>query len=506
MKPLLIAQKMTEIDDRFVLNSILPASPAAKAPRFGVLSRFLSSGVGAAVISGVVAVGVLVAIVLAGRNTPALPPVTTDDPPPVTESTEEESGRETEDVTEDTVIDTPEEAEARKDELISILDGLDYKWNILNNSSYYFDQYAPVKEFGKYGVPYMLDYIMEREGETDAEELKRLGVILHFAYHNLGITDTDDWFKKESFLKDDVFLNTGYLMEQIEENGFPSPNDPTETESETIGDLPPGEPSKELTPEELKETVYALLDDIYEKGDWVSDNICGAFYPFPASKWAPKAYARISVYGIASVPFILEYIIDHDDIYRNAELFTDEEAYYLRVLMSVSYEMLNVPGQYDFHWINHDDRYSIYTTPLAQYLLDHIRQYDLHPLYPFHSAEEAAVLQENIQRELRLSYFDWEMEYDLAVYQSFASFITIFGEYAVPYILDYILSHEGQPLTPDEEMNLGVLLHLCYRMLGVETTAEWHMPAEPVTSTTDPFPYARELAAHLDEYGLESVQ
>jgi hypothetical protein len=98
------------------------------------------------------------------------------------------------------------------------------------------------------------------------------------------------------------------------------------------------------------------------------------------------------------------------------------------------------------------------------------------------------------------------MEYDLAVYQSFASYITVFGEYAVPYILDYILSHEGQPLTPDEELNLGVLLHLCYRMLGVESTAEWHMPAEAVESTTDPFPYARELAAHLDEYGLEAVQ
>ena len=43
-------------------------------------------------------------------------------------------------------------------------------------------------------------------------------------------------------------------------------------------------------------------------------------------------------------------------------------------------------------------------------------------------------------------------------------------------------------------------------MLGEETTAEWHMPAEAVESTTDPFPYARELAAHLGEYGLEPVQ
>ena len=101
--------------------------------------------------------------------------------------------------------------------------------------------------------------------------------------------------------------------------------------------------------------------------------------------------------------------------------------------------------------------------------------------------------------------FRWILAKDLDGYQADASLVTVFGPYAVPYILDYILSHEGQPLTPDEEMNLGILLHCAYNMLGVETTAEWHMPAEPVASTTDPFPYARELTAHLGEYGLEPV-
>ncbi len=230
MKPLLIAQKMTEIDERFILGSVLPTAAPVKTHRFPALSRFMNSGVAAAVISGVVAVGVLTGIILAGRTPPNQPPVTTDDPPPVTESTGKESESETEPVTEDTtepvteevtedIIDTPEEAEARKEELIAILDALDYKWNILADPSYYFDQYIPVKEFGVYGVPYMLDYIMEHEGETKVEELKRLGVILHFAYHNLGITDTSDWHRPDPY-SSDLFDNTKCLMEHLGEYGL----------------------------------------------------------------------------------------------------------------------------------------------------------------------------------------------------------------------------------------------------------------------------------------------
>ena len=221
MNTILIAEKLTDIDERYILESDPTVGVVLfKQSRFAALSRFLSSGVGAAVISGVVALGVLVAIVMAGRNPPNLPPISTEDST-VSENTEDETTTEpmTEDVTEDTVIDTPEEAEARKDELIAILDALDYKWNILADPSYYFDQYIPVKDFGKYGVPYMLSYIMEHEGETDAEELKRLGVILHFAYHNLGITDTSGWHRPDPYSLD-LFDNTKCLMDHLEEYGL----------------------------------------------------------------------------------------------------------------------------------------------------------------------------------------------------------------------------------------------------------------------------------------------
>ncbi len=238
MNPMLIAEKLTDIDERYILESDPAVGVVLKARhRSHPLTHFFSSGAGAAVISGAVALGVLIVVVLAGRVPPETPPVTppeNTDLPPVMETdtdseavtepdtapeTEENTEEETEPITEDTVIDTPEEAEARKDELIALLEGLDYKWNILNDPSYYFDQYTPVKAFGVYGVPYMLDYIMEHEGETDAEELKRLGVILHFAYHNLGITDTSGWYRGETY-SSDVFVNTKYLTEHLEEHGL----------------------------------------------------------------------------------------------------------------------------------------------------------------------------------------------------------------------------------------------------------------------------------------------
>lgn len=507
MRPLLIAQKMTEIDERFILGSALPTAAPAKTPHFGALSRFLNSGVAAAVISGVVAVGVLVAIVLAGRNTPSLPPVTTDDPPPVTESTEEESGSETEEVTEDTVIDTPEEAEARKDELIAILDALDYKWNILADPSYYFDQYAPVKEFGVYGVPYMLDYIMEHEGETDAEELKRLGVILHFAYHNLEITDTSGWHRPDPYSLD-LFDNTKCLMDHLEEYGlrvnalnvYSLSNQTNENKISTLS----------------KDDIYKTLDE-FNSDDYMYYGIINDYYPEAPSlgSWElQRAYSVIASLGIEAVPYILEYLIDSQDVY-DAYALTNDTDYFPEYqdrcfLLSTAYDMLGVKGHYSIHWIspngqvNGRDSFVL----LAQYLLDYINENGLCPIYPFDSAADATVHCDKITRQLEdsMGSFRWILAKDLDGYQADASLVTVFGPYAVPYILDYILSHEGKTLTPDEEMNLGVLLHCAYSMLGVETTAEWHMPAEPVTSTTDPFPYARELAAHLDECGLEAVQ
>ena len=259
---------------------------------------------------------------------------------------------------------------------------------------------------------------------------------------------------------------------------------------------------------DIKTDLYATLDSI----DLFDDLLPSPRYLTPASYYFPETYKKIAAYGIEAVPYILEYVIE-----CWSTLTEDEESFYvyqladLNFFLSTAYEMLEVKGQYYVHWIHPDTNESVIsydnTGMMAQYLLDYINENGLRPIYPFLSAEEAAANQDRITRQLEFSDndFNWYLTKDFTRYQNAADLVTVFGEYAVPYVLDYILSYEGKDLTPDEEMNLGVLLHLSYHMLGVETTARWHMPAEPVASTTDPFPYAHELVAHLGEYGLEPV-
>ena len=252
--------------------------------------------------------------------------------------------------------------------------------------------------------------------------------------------------------------------------------------------------------ETLKEEIYTILDTYdHDSSEWY-----GVAYGTPSSYVYPNTYALIAPYGIEGVPYILQYILDHPVAANDIET----ESYDQRIMLCVAYELLNVKGYYEIHWFSSSGRYTpVHLYLLAQDLLDYINENGLRPIYPFLSAEEAATNQDRITRQLELSDndFNWYLTKDFTRYQSYADLVTVFGEYAVPYVLDYILSYEGKDLTPDEEMNLGVLLHLSYHMLGVETTARWHMPAEPVASTTDPFPYAHELVAHLGEYGLEPV-
>lgn len=94
MKPELIAQKMTEIDDRYVLESD-PDTVAAtvhRRSRSAAVADFFSHGWGVAIISGFVALSVLGGIVAAGQmnpgTTPAgtLPPNTLSSEPSETEA------------------------------------------------------------------------------------------------------------------------------------------------------------------------------------------------------------------------------------------------------------------------------------------------------------------------------------------------------------------------------------------------------------------------------------
>ena len=74
MNGMIIYESLSHIDDAFILGSMPPtAAKTVKKPRFRALSNFINSGIGAAVISGIVALGVLIAIVLAGRADPMIP-------------------------------------------------------------------------------------------------------------------------------------------------------------------------------------------------------------------------------------------------------------------------------------------------------------------------------------------------------------------------------------------------------------------------------------------------
>ena len=94
MKPELIAQKMTEIDDRYVLESDpdTVAVTVHRRSRSAAVADFFSHGWGVAIISGFVALSVLGGIVAAGQihpgTTPAgtLPPNTLSSEPSETEA------------------------------------------------------------------------------------------------------------------------------------------------------------------------------------------------------------------------------------------------------------------------------------------------------------------------------------------------------------------------------------------------------------------------------------
>ena len=87
MRPLLIAEKLTEIDEKFILGSMPPpAAPPVPAPRPRLLTYLASYGMAAAV-AGILAVGVAVAFVMGSGLNPFSPPVTTEEPSDTSEST-----------------------------------------------------------------------------------------------------------------------------------------------------------------------------------------------------------------------------------------------------------------------------------------------------------------------------------------------------------------------------------------------------------------------------------
>ncbi len=116
MKPLLIAQQLTDIDDKFILGSMPPSViPSPKPARPKLKAGVIALGAVAAVLSGVLTVGLIVSLVKMGNLNPFAPPDTT-----TSEDTETNETVETND------SETVTEAEADPEAPTVFSEGLDF--------------------------------------------------------------------------------------------------------------------------------------------------------------------------------------------------------------------------------------------------------------------------------------------------------------------------------------------------------------------------------------------
>ena len=97
MKPLLIAQQLTDIEDKFILGSMPPSViPSPKPARPKLKAGVIALSAVAAVLSGVLTVGLIVSLVKMGNLNPFAPPDDTEESTVTSESTETESETEAE--------------------------------------------------------------------------------------------------------------------------------------------------------------------------------------------------------------------------------------------------------------------------------------------------------------------------------------------------------------------------------------------------------------------------
>ena len=516
MRPLLIAQKMTEIDDRFVLNSILPASPVAKAPRFGVLSRFLSSGVGAAVISGVVAVGVLVAIVLAGRNTPSLPPVTTDDPPPVTESTEEESGRETEEVTEDEseseaetepetdsppeVIMTPEELKAATYEMLDNFNIYDYCPEYICSPFYpigpatYWEgsdkAYEYVTAYGKESIPSILEYIIFEDPEMwcngyydySIHFVSSRGFLMASVYDMLGVTEwyNEVWIHPYDRVDYNADLAAIPLLDFINLYGMDAVRDWAD--------------------------VCVVLNAI-EWSDEDYNQYGVARLSSPPSAIFKDKYDAVAALGEDAIPYILRYVLQKGP--NSSSLNPTAKEKRMTFYLACVYEMMGVTSA--DQWLGVDEKASLSEfRTYARALLDTVE-----PSFRFEGMkQEVYDLLDSFNAS---DYFDAifyngdTMGFPTADTPGFReayNALSVLGVDSIPYMMEYVASARPEVLYsnyPDkwETFERNVILTVAYHMLGVtgDPATSWICPPQggPYTQRCATF-----LLEFLNRYGPDS--
>ena len=522
MKGMTIYEGLTHIDDTFILGSMpSAASPVAKAPRFGVLSRFLSSGVGAAVISGVVAVGVLVAIVLAGRNTPSLPPVTTDDPPPITESTEEESGRETEEVTEDEseseaetepetdsppeVIMTPEELKAAVYERLDSFNIYDYCPEYMCSPFFpvgpaTYTQgsdkaYEYVTAYGKESVPYILEYLIYENPETWCNGyydpyhhyVSSSGFLMASVYDMLGVTEWygEAWIHPTNDFNYCADLAAIPLLEFINCYGMDAVR-------------------------EWADVCVTLNDMEWSEEDYtaITENKLNS----PASSLLKDKYEAIAAHGEEAVPFVLRYILQMGQPLSEGNRYDTPQKREKRMTfyLACAYEMTGVISATQWKGVDGKvslSRYRDYT----RVFLDDIES---PPNYTGMRKDVYDLLEGfNASDHFEAILYDGErMTFPTADTPGFAeayAVLSVYGVDSIPAMMEYLAADRLEVYynsCPDrwEAFDRYVILAVAYRMLGVtgDPATCWIYPPQD-----DPYPQrgATFLLEFLNRYGAEAI-
>jgi hypothetical protein len=497
---------MTEIDDRFILNSILPASPVAKAPRFGVLSRFMNSGVAAAVISGVVAVGVLVAIVLAGRNTPSLPPVTTDDPPPVTESTEEESGRETEEVTENEsepetdsppeIIMTPEELKAATYEMLDNFNIYDYCPEYICSPFYpigpatYWEgsdkAYEYVTAYGKESIPYILEYIIFEDPEMwcngyydySHHLVPSRGFLMASVYDMLGVTEWygEAWIHPTNDFNYCADLAAIPLLEFINCYGMDAVREWADV-------------CVTLNAMEWSEEDYTAI----------TENKLNS----PASSLLKDKYEAIAAHGEEAVPFVLRYILQMGQPLSEGNRYDTPKKREKRMTFYLAcvYEMMGVTSA--DQWLGVEGKVSMSEfRTYTRALLDTVEQ-------PYRFEGQKQEVYDLLDSFNASDYFDAILyngdamgfpTADTPGFREAYNALSVLGVDSIPYMMEYVASARPEVLYsnyPDkwETFERNVILTVAYHMLGVT--------GDPATSwicLPQGGPYTQRCATFLLEF------
>ena len=518
MKGMTIYEGLTHIDDTFILGSMpSAASPAAKAPRFGVLSRFLSSGVGAAVISGVVAVGVLVAIVLAGRNSPSLPPVTTDDPPPVTESTEEESGRETEDESESEaetepetdsppeIIMTPEELKAATYEMLDNFNIYDYCPEYICSPFYpigpatYWEgsdkAYEYVTAYGKESIPYILEYIIFEDPEMwcngyydySLHFVSSRGFLMASVYDMLGVTEWygEAWIHPTNDFNYCADLAAIPLLEFINCYGMDAVREWADV-------------CVTLNAMEWSEEDYTAI----------TENKLNS----PASSLLKDKYEAIAAHGEEAVPFVLRYILQMGQPLSEGNRYDTPQKREKRMTFYLAcvYEMMGVTSA--DQWLGVDEKASLSEfRTYARALLDTVE-----PSFRFEGMkQEVYDLLDSFNAS---DYFDAILyngnamgfpTADTPGFREAYNALSVLGVDSIPYMMEYVASARPEVLYsnyPDkwETFERNVILTVAYHMLGVT--------GDPATSwicLPQGGPYTQRCATFLLEflnrYGAEAI-